>query len=166
MFGKIIIQFILFFKIFVKKMNGCLFWKGVFNICFSKYNKQEALISNFFLYIFFKLNPILNFIVKKNQLLEAKLIEFKTGGGGGGGLDKFLIFTIFNFYYREETKRGSPFLQWLAFTRSYLPNPKIVLCLLLACFHNHRRIVCVCVQQNTRYHTIPYHSSILTLVLS
>jgi hypothetical protein len=34
MFGKIIIQFILFFKIFVKKMNGCLFWKGVFNIIF------------------------------------------------------------------------------------------------------------------------------------
>jgi hypothetical protein len=127
---------------------------------FSKYNKQEALISKIFLYIFFKLNPILNFIVKINQLLEAKLIEFKTGGGGGGGgggLDKFLIFTIFNFYYREETKRGSPFLQGLAFTRSYLPNPKIVLCILLACFHNHRRIVCVCVFNKTQ-DTIPYHT--------
>jgi hypothetical protein len=154
-------------------MNGCLFWKGVFNIIFfSKYNKQEALISNFiyiYIYFFFKLNPILNFIVKKNQLLEVKLIEFKTGGGGGGGggLDKFLIFTIFNFYYREETNRGSPFLQWLAFTRSYLPNPKIVLCILLPCFHNHRRIVCVCVCVfNKTQDTIPYHSSILTLVLS
>jgi hypothetical protein len=153
MFGKIIIQFILFFKIFVKKMNGCLFWKGVFNIFFSKYNKQEALISKFFIYIFFKLNPILNFIVKKNQLLEAKLIEFKTGGGGGG-LDKFLIFTIFNFYYREETERVT-FSPGACFHKIVLAKSKnrtLYPPSLLS--QSQENCVCVC----STKHKIPYHT--------